>query len=254
MNISHKVTLNSPAFAVGGLAVVLGYMLSTAWITNNARLAYRDPDQRERIAAGTLDQQAKIQQQSEEINRLQSELTKIQNAVSTNRDSVKVINESLQQVKMFAALTEVEGSGITVTLRDASSSLAADVPMEALNIHDRDVLKVVNELWSAGAEAIAVNGLRISVRSCFRCVGPTILVDDNKIGTPVVVQAIGNGEQLKSSLSMAGGIYDELKQSSPNMIEITETTNMTLPAYAGSTNFKFAKAVAPKESKSDKSS
>lgn len=243
---AHRVSLNPQVAAVSVFAIILGYMISTAWITNESRFGSRDADQRERLALGTIDQQDKVRQQSEEIARLQAQLTKLQNAVGKDESAGRLLNQSLQELKLFAGLTEVRGPGIMVTLRDGPAEGSDSMLPTELVIHDRDVLKVVNELWSAGAEAIAVNKIRVSARTSFRCVGPTILVDDNKIGTPVVIQAIGNSEQLKTSIEMPGGIWDEIRQTDPRMITVEEVSKMDLPAFTGRTGFKIGEAVVAK--------
>ncbi len=71
-------------------------------------------------------------------------------------------------------------------------------------IHDEDLLKLVNELKAAGAEAITVNEQRVVASTEIRCAGPTISVNNNRISPPYVIQAIGDPAGLESALKMRG--------------------------------------------------
>ena len=102
-------------------------------------------------------------------------------------------------------------------------------------IHDDDVLKVVNELWASGAEAISVNNHRVSIGTSFRCVGPTILVDGARIASPVVIRAIGDPDTLQGGLDIPGGILAQLREQDPAMVQIEKVKKHVLPAYTGST-------------------
>lgn len=207
-------------------------------------------DQRERVESQGLFATREARAQQEQIARLQAEIRQLreratltENVLAVRGDEARSLNESLQQLKVFAGLTEVVGPGIVITLRDVS---AGEVPIDATIIHDVDVLRVVNELWNAGAEAIAVNGRRVSARTNFRCVGTTILIDSEKIATPITIQAIGDPQTLQGAMTMPGGVLDEIRTSGdPRMVEISVVNSMRLPAYAGPTTSKFLKVPEP---------
>lgn len=247
-----RITGNSWVLPVSGLSLVLGFMMTLAWIdkTNRAeRLKLLSPDVADRFTNSNLDRIEATQKVSEEVGKLRADNTKLQNALASQNSSSKVLNDSLQEAKMFAGLTEVEGPGVTVTLRDSTKPMPAQADPRAANIHDGDVLQVVNVLWHAGAEAICVNKHRIITRSSFTCVGLVILVDGTPIASPVVIQAIGDPETLKGALNTRQAILDQIRHDydDPNMVELASFQKARLPAYAGSTAFKYA--VAAKEKK-----
>ena len=108
------------------------------------------------------------------------------------------------------------------------------------------MLKLVNELKAAGAEAIAINGQRIVSFSEIRCAGPTISVNNTRISPPYVIQAIGSPESLDSSLNMRGGIID-IFQFWGIQVQVQKTDNMTLPEYIGRYSFQYAQAAGEGE-------
>lgn len=234
---------------MSALALVLGFLISLAWITDDSRasaLRALGPDQAARIASGSVDLQTEYQKVLTEVTSLRNQITKYQNAFAKETGQAKLLNDSLQDAKLVAGLTELEGPGVTVTLRDLKNE-SIDAPAEAVIIHDTDVLRVVNELWAAGAEAIAVNTHRVIAGTSFRCAGPVIHVEGIPIASPIVIQAIGETATLMGGVELRGGILDEIRSVSPQMVSVEAVKSMRLPPYGGSTAHKYAKV--PKSAK-----
>lgn len=235
------------------MCLVLGFMISLARVTHEnreSRLSALGPDQSRRINEGAIDIDA-YQRMSDEVTTLQKQKTEMENALADQSKGSKALNDGLQEAKSFAGLTEVEGPGIAITLRD-NHKVNNDIPgqpgvMPDQIIHDTDVLQVVNECYAAGAEAVSVNNHRITAGSSFRCVGPTILVNDVKIASPVVIRAIGDSDTLFGGLNLPGGVLSQIRQTDPSMVEVSKVEKMTLPAFTGLTSHKFAQV--PKDSK-----
>jgi len=233
------------------MCLFLGFMVSVAWVTKEnrtARNAFLRSDQRARVSEAVIDLDA-YEQSTNEVKKLQEEKTKLENAVAKKGDDSKVLNDSLQDMKIFAGLCEVEGPGVVVTLNDAPKSDTGFGGQVAVNpdsvIHDLDVVHTVNELFAAGAEAIAVNGHRVSGRTSFRCVGNTILVNDVKIASPIAVRAIGETDTLFGAMSMPGGTLSQIRVFDPAMVQIEKIQKMRLPAFVGPTSMKWAKVPPP---------
>jgi uncharacterized protein YlxW (UPF0749 family) len=107
-------------------------------------------------------------------------------------------------------------------------------------VHYQDLLMVVNELRTIGAEAISINGVRIISNSTIRCVGPSILIDDTKYPPPYTIKAIGNPDNLVNGLKMKGGIYDTYVIQG-YQFDLTKKKKLELPMYKKSIEFKYAK-------------
>ena len=239
------------------MCLLLGFMISLAWVSKenrNSRNAFLQGDQRQRVSEAVVDPEA-YEQATSEVKKLQAEKTKLENALSKKGDDSKVLNDSLQEMKTFAGLTEVEGPGVVVTLSDSGKNdtggFAGQVPTNPDSvIHDHDVLHTVNELFASGAEAVAVNGHRVAGTSSIRCVGTTILVNDVKIASPIAVRAIGDPDTLFGAVNMPGGELSQIRIYDPAMVQVEKVQMMRLPAYVGTTAKKWAKPVTPPEAKS----
>lgn len=249
MDPFRKSASGSWVWPVSGLALVVGCLASVAWITdstNKGRFERLPVDVRERLMTRKLDQQSELMSLREEIETLRGENDKLQRQVAEGSRGSEDILNSLQNTKLFAGLTEAEGPGLTIILRDSKKPVDNILDPSGGIIHDTDVLKAVNELWNAGAEAIAVNGRRVGPRSNFRCVGSTILVDSIKIATPIRIEVIGDQQTLLGAMDMPGGPLDEIRSVDPQMVQIEMVERHRLPAYTGPMSSKYAKVAEGK--------
>ena len=108
-------------------------------------------------------------------------------------------------------LTEVTGSGIILTIADSEIDSNSVLDVSDLLIHDLDLLKVINELKNAGAEAISINNQRIILTTPIICGGNTININGERIGSPFEIKAIGSPEAL-ANLSRPGGYLSKLEK------------------------------------------
>jgi uncharacterized protein YlxW (UPF0749 family) len=232
---------------VSSLALILGVMMSLAWLrgeTAQERIRGLDPQQQQRILTPSIDMIEEYGKLTTEVQKLRADKTRLENAMGEGTKQTQVLNDSLQEAKVFAGLTEVEGTGIVVTLRDDPNATNTGIGGQDDIIHDTDVLKVVNELWAAGAEAIAVNKHRIVASSSFRCVGPVIHVDNVPISSPVRIQALGDPDTLASAMSLPLGVIAEIRQTGdPSMAVVEKVQKQRLPAFNGSTARRHAAPV-----------
>lgn len=109
---------------------------------------------------------------------------------------------ALAAVQLAAAETAVTGPGVVVTLDDRpdgapTGGLDRGGQLGEGRVQDRDLQVLVNGLWAAGAEAISVNDLRLTVRTAIRSAGEAVLVDFRPISPPYVVRAIGRPGRLE---------------------------------------------------------
>jgi uncharacterized protein YlxW (UPF0749 family) len=140
-----------------------------------------------------------------------------------------------------------------VTLREPAPSTASSPPARAgtepigqTNIlTDRDIRSVVNELWHDGAEAVAVNGIRLTPTSAIRFAGQAILVDFQSIASPYTISAIGNPDQLitRFAESDVASRYKTLAGVDGIGFTFSTSADLTLPAGALGT-VRYARPLA----------
>ncbi len=137
-------------------------------------------------------------------------------------------------------MTDVEGPGVVVTI-DVKHALNWGADAIVQDIHFNDLLKLVNELNAAGAEAIAINDERIIATTEIRSAGNFIVINTNRYNTPFEIKAIGSPETLEASLKLLGGVTDEL--SAYLDIRIRREGVIKIPKYRGNLEHRFAQPV-----------
>ena len=182
---------------------------------------------------------------TEQVGQLQSELELYRQQAASGDEGSEALKTELEQMEITAGLTDVEGPGVTVVLEDSTQTNVTGDEADYL-IHDNDILSVINELRSAGAEAISLNGERILATSEVRCTGAVVTVNGRRYAAPYVIFAIGDPDTLYSALTMRNGVVDILSQWGIT-VRVTASDQLLIPAYSGTVDYQYAKPVAPDE-------
>ncbi|MFD4020923.1 MULTISPECIES: DUF881 domain-containing protein [Streptomyces] len=144
-----------------------------------------------------------------------------------------------QLVALLAGATPVEGPGVKLIVDDAKNTdQGGGGPRESSGfadtgrVRDRDMQRVVNGLWESGAEAIAINGQRLTALSAIRAAGDAILVDNRPLVPPYTVLAVGDGKKLATAFkdSADGQYLQALKESFDIRTSISDQAKVQLPA------------------------
>jgi len=152
-----------------------------------------------------------------EIATTQAELANLQASDARGDTSVGQLQSDLARVRAWTGLDPVIGPGVRITVTGG---------LDAASVED-----LVNELRNAGAEAIAINDVRLEPDSIVD--GPVggLLLGSVKLGDPFEVSAIGSSETLTGSLTRAGGIVAQLAATAPSaQLIVTPLDMLRLPA------------------------
>jgi uncharacterized protein YlxW (UPF0749 family) len=149
-------------------------------------------------------------------------------------------DRELVRLKMAAGLLPLTGKGIRIILSDAETKPKEYEDPVFRVVHYDQLELLINELWAAGAEAVAINGRRLGATSGFSCAGTTILIDTNRLAPPYQIDVIGDSENLKNALLMPGGFVEQQILSFNLKFIIEPIDKINLPAYKGSIAFNYA--------------
>jgi uncharacterized protein YlxW (UPF0749 family) len=169
------------------------------------------------------------------VQDLQSEISDLRESNARADATLLELGDQVNNVEGVAntlgavtGFTPVTGEGIRIALENPAYSGDPDTE----HIRDSDLALLVNALWTAGAEAVAVNGQRISPRTAIRNSGTAIEVNSSGIAPPYVVQAIGNSDTLSSRLleTSSGAAFAVLAGDYGWSYETDNVDDMRLPA------------------------
>ncbi|MCM8899862.1 DUF881 domain-containing protein [Caldicoprobacter algeriensis] len=193
----------------------------------------------------------KLEQENEaleaRIEEYERRIKEFENAVQSEGQSNKLIYEELERTRMLAGLVDVQGPGVVVTVNvKYVNEWGQDAIVQ--NVRYDDLLKLVNELNAAGAEAIAINDERIIATTEIRNAGDYIVINTNRYSAPFEIKAIGNPDTLEAALKLLGGVADDLGVYL--QINIKRVDNIRIPKYRGTFQYKFAKPVQDTDARS----
>ena len=179
-----------------------------------------------------------------ERDELSEELHKMQTATGDAENT-----QDQDMLRYRAALIPLAGEGVIVHMDDSTKTVKAEENPNLYVIHDDDLLRVINELRAAGAEAISVNGQRLTGISEIRCAGPTLSVNNVRSSAPFEIRAIGDKKSLESALRMRGGVAETLGVWGIQ-IDIKTSDNVYIPPYRGSIRQTYAHETSEREEES----
>jgi uncharacterized protein YlxW (UPF0749 family) len=185
---------------------------------------------------------AELKELALEKESLAAEVREMDDKVETARQGIEqaefALRAEIEKHMVLAGLTRVAGPGVELILHNVPGIDRPDGFLFA--VRDEDLLRVVNELRAAGAEAIAVNDQRLTASSEIRQAGPFINVNLERVSAPYRIQAIGNPDDLVKALEFPGGLAETLRQWGINVV-IETRTELVLPAYQGRPRPEYAR-------------
>ena len=189
-----------------------------------------------------------IARQDAQLADLQDQVDRLTDQTATRDGAVAAAQSSGDAGALSAALVPLTGPGVEITLDDAperpDSALPANARPDDLVIHQSDVQAVVNAVWAAGADGVAIMDQRLDATSAVRCVGNVLLLQGRTYSPPFVITAIGDVDAVKAQLAASPQV--DLLQQAVDAFGLTFTvrgkTSVTLPKFTGSLDLQYAEA------------
>jgi uncharacterized protein YlxW (UPF0749 family) len=137
------------------------------------------------------------------------------------------VGAKLRSLSLLTGATAVKGSGVRLHIADGKATPDGDGA-----VIDKDLQRVVNGLWQAGAEAIAINGQRLSPTSAIRHAGSAITVNYTSLSQPYVIDAIGDPDTLPSRFAQttSGAAWLAVQRHFNMRFDFTTSEALRLPA------------------------
>ncbi|WP_314219660.1 DUF881 domain-containing protein [Streptomyces zaehneri] len=222
------------------LGLAVGLVLAALVVTVGAAQA--------RVAAPVVAKEReelidRIDRETDAADELESTVDKLRDDVSgRQQEALKQSGGSDQAdlVGILSGAVEVHGPGVKLVVDDAKEAATGGDgnPRETSGfsdtgrVRDRDMQRVVNGLWASGAEAVSINGQRLTALSAIRAAGEAILVDNKPLVPPYTVLAVGDGKNLSTRFqNSADGLYlNALQENYGIRTAISVADDVRLPA------------------------
>ncbi|MEU3901879.1 DUF881 domain-containing protein [Streptomyces sp. NPDC045251] len=222
------------------LGLAAGLVLAALVVTVGAAQA--------RVAAPALAKEReelvdRIEEETSAADKLEESIEELRGDVSARqREALEKNGDSDRSdlVGVLSGAVAVHGPGVKLVVDDAKDAgTGGDGQPRGTSgfsdtgrVRDRDMQRVVNGLWESGAEAISINGQRLTALSAIRAAGDAILVDNRPLVPPYTVRAVGDGERLSSRFQdSADGFYlHALQENYGIRTAISVADDLRLPA------------------------
>ncbi|PWJ06045.1 hypothetical protein DKG34_17260 [Streptomyces sp. NWU49] len=185
----------------------------------------------------------RIDRETEAADELEDDIDELREDVGARqREALRDSGGSdrSELVGIMAGAVAVHGPGVRLVVNDAKDTTAGGDGdprstsgfSDTGRVRDRDLQRVVNGLWESGAEAVSINGQRLTALSAIRAAGDAILVDNRPLVPPYTVLAVGDGPQLKDRFrNSADGVYLHVLQENYGIrTALSAEEDLRLPA------------------------
>ncbi len=177
---------------------------------------------------------------TDEVSVLDSQVAELldEEAESTPRSSNRRRGD-----RRLTGSREVGGPAVKVTLTDAQTDIIPEGAVaDDLVVHQQDIQAVMNAMWRSGAEAMTIQGRRVTPQTAVRCVGNVLYLHGEVYSPPYEVAAIGDPDALVSSLENDSeiAVYREYVAAYGLGWDVQTMEHLTMPAADGSGRLNFA--------------
>lgn len=208
------------------LALALfGVLVATAGL-QTSRNAPASESSRASLVAQVQDRRAELAETRDQLAALRTEVTGTQTEVLEASTTGRQLAEELDRLGLSTGADPATGPGVRIVVDDSGSGLDEE------RVLDTDLQILVNGLWTSGAEAVAVNGQRLTALSAIRVAGEAITVNSRSLTQPFVVTALGDPDELAARFldSEGGAWWLNLKAVYDLQFTMTTEDSLTVPA------------------------
>ena len=198
-----------PVGAAGAVALAVFAVLA---VTAAAQTS-QDSASQERERLALIDQvkerKAAVESDRRTLSDLQAETDRLEADLVRNTTESGGVLAQRGLLSLRSGTSAVHGPGLEIVVDDAK-----DAESDRNRVLDSDLQKLANGLWRAGAEAISINGERLTNLSAIRNAGSAITVNFTRLSRPYRILAIGNRDTLQSRFAdtTSGQTWLDLQQ------------------------------------------
>lgn len=174
-----------------------------------------------------------------QVTDLRQKLEQYEKTATEGRSLTEAMGRELETLRVALGLKAMRGPGVIVRLENPKEQPKG---VNFVVVTYQDLVAVINELWAAGAEAMAVNGQRITATTGISQVGGTVVVNLQRLTGPFIIVAVGDPATLEGALDIRGGLVEGLRALGL-VLTISQRDNLVVPAYKGTITFEHAKPV-----------
>lgn len=229
---------SSPSRKLGWSVGLVGFIAGIMFATNASLFATSSDDRRPQNLAEL------VHVERDRLEETNADVEELRSQVSALIDSQSTVDDPTSDTEIAAGRVAVEGPGVMVKLWDAPvrENLPEGARPDDLIVHQQDLEAVINGLWAGGAEAMTVQGHRVTSHSSIRCVGNVLLIDGSVYSPPYEIAAVGKQDDLQTALLSSPEVLTYLDYVEALQLgwSLEEVDDLHIGADEGSISFNYA--------------
>lgn len=212
------------------ITFIFGIALSIQMKTISDKTAFINVESVNEMELQLKIEQAEIENLENYLERKNKDLLEYKLNLET-KDMILVMQSKLEEYKKVNAEYDLIGNGVIVEVRDSEKLVKPGENPNDFLVHDQDLLRIINDLKIAGAEAISINGQRYMGFSEIKCSGPTVTINGKTYGQPFIIRAIGDSTDLESAIKSIDSYSYMLNSIYGIKIDVKTSTEIKIPKY-----------------------
>jgi uncharacterized protein YlxW (UPF0749 family) len=229
---------------LGVALLLLGFLIAAQLAAEGPRVRYTSQE-RTPLVETALSLQAQQDELKDRIVALRTAIQGIEHDSAGSQVAVRTLNDQLEEARIAAGLIPLTGTGIVLKLEDSTQPVQPGGNEADYLVGGADLRTIVDQLWLAGAEAVAINDERVTTSTAIVDIGGSVLVNAAYLAGPYQIKAIGPTD-LFSKLSSSPGFEDLVRTRRGSFgigISWAEPAAVDIPAFAGSVTLRESRAV-----------
>jgi uncharacterized protein YlxW (UPF0749 family) len=245
MHLAQLRAIPSWQVTLGAALLVLGFLVAAQLGSEGPRVRYTTQERTPLLETAT-ELQAQQDALKIRILQLRADIGAAEGQGAGSADLVRQLNTQLEEARIAAGLIPLTGTGMVLRLEDSQAPVPPGASQADYLVGSHDVRTVVEELWLAGAEAIAVNSERVTPTTAIIDIGSSLLVNSAYLAPPYQVTALGPTD-LYERLSRAPGFVDFVRARAEAYgirLSFAEPETVDIPAFAGTVTLRYSRPLA----------
>lgn len=232
-------------FFIGFMCIILGIVLALQFrIVQEKYLEGAIPSQR---AVELESELIKVKEDKkallDELSSYEKKLKEIEETAANENILIKNLKDELEKYKILAGFTNVKGRGIQVVIDDPPQDSQFNSEISTITVRYDLLLSTINNLNSAGAEALSINGQRILATTEIHYASNSVIINNVPTAPPFIINAIGNPDTLESALNFRFGIVWDMRENYGLQVNIKKFDELLIPRYNNIIKFRYAESV-----------
>ena len=248
INLSREKIVMAITIGIACLALML-VMFMQFKVVKQTDITSIESMREEELRTELSDYRKKYSEIQEKYEETMNKIAEYQTEKESDEKTAKLLQSELDELSTYLGMTDVQGEGITIILTDNGGKELNESRSKELitSISSLDLLRVIRDLFAAGAEAVSINDQRIIGTSDIFLIGssntPFIQVNSQRITSPYIIKAIGDKSYLESAVNIKSSMVQVLKEEGHG-VEIQTSGNnkqIVIKAYTGTISTKYMK-------------